>query len=408
MNQRKRTSAALALCATIFSAAQLHSQDWPQWRGPNRDGKATGFTAPDTWPQQLKQEWTATVGVGDSTPALVDGKLYTLGREDTDEIITCFDAATGKTIWGQRYPADYVVTGPPARHPGTRSSPVVADGKVCTLGVGGILSCLDAVTGKVLWRKQSANDYLGTAYRFDSSMSPLVVDGKCIVHIGGKGAGSIFAFDLASGESKWKWDGDAPASSSPVVMTVNGTKQLVTFSAKSLLALDLSNGKLLWQVPFEAKQGNNTTPVIYGETVYYTGQGKGMFALKIESHGAGFTATPLWTNSTLGARFTTPVLKDGLLYGYVRGFSCADAKTGETLWADDTGRGMSAAIVDAGPVLVASTVDSNLIVFKPGGKGYSELAKIKVADTETWATPVLAGKRIFVRDHGSVTCWSLD
>ena len=286
MNQMKLTPVALALCATLIGAAQLHSQDWPQWRGPNRDGKATGFTVPDSWPQQLKQHWTATVGVGDSTPALVDGKLYALGREDTDEVITCLDASTGATNWEQRYPANYVVTGPPARHPGTRSSPVVADGKVCTLGVGGILSCLDAATGKVLWRKQSTNDYLGAAYRFDSSMSPLVVDGKCIVHIGGKGAGSIFAFDLASGESKWKWDGEAPASSSPAVLTVNGTKQSVTFSAKSLLALDLSDGKLLWQVPFEAKQGNNTTPVVDGQTVYYTGQGKGLFALKVEPNGA--------------------------------------------------------------------------------------------------------------------------
>src|SRR6266404_2430833 len=164
MNQMHLTSVVLAACVALISAGELRSQDWPQWRGPNRDGKATGFTAPESWPPQLKQQWKAAVGVGDSTPALVGGKLYAFGRQDTDEVITCFDAATGKTNWEQRYPADYVVTGPPARHPGTRSSPVVADGKVCALGVGGILSCFDAATGKVLWRKQSTNDYLGAAY----------------------------------------------------------------------------------------------------------------------------------------------------------------------------------------------------------------------------------------------------
>jgi outer membrane protein assembly factor BamB len=408
MKRIKLISSGLAACALLVRAGDVRAQDRPQWRGPNRDGKATGFQAPGNWPQELKQIWTAQVGVGDSTPALVNGRLYTLGREDTDEVIRCFDATTGKTVWEQRYPADYIVTGPPARHPGTRSSPAVADGKVCTLGVGGILSCLDAETGKVLWRKQSVNDYLGTAYRYDSSMSPLLTDGLCIAHVGGKGAGSIFAFDLGSGAVKWKWDGDAPAASSPVVMTVNGAKLLVTITAKSLLALDLSNGRLLWQIPFEAKQGNNTTPVVDGETLYYTGQGKGLFALKVEPRDGGFAATPLWTNSTLGARFTTPVLKDGLLYGYVRGFSCADAKTGETVWSDATGRGMSAALVDAGPVLVASTVDSGIIVFRPGGKEYDELAKLRVADSETWATPVLSGKHIFVRDHETVTCWSVD
>src|SRR5260370_33721471 len=136
MKQMKITSVALAACVTLLNAGEHRSQDWPQWRGPNRDGKAIGFTAPESWPPQLKQQWKANVGVGDSTPALVGGKLYALGRQDTDEVMTCFDAATGKTNWEPRYPADYVVTAPPARHPGTRSSPVAAGGKVCALGAG--------------------------------------------------------------------------------------------------------------------------------------------------------------------------------------------------------------------------------------------------------------------------------
>ena len=223
----------------------------------------------------------------------------------------------------------------------------------CTLGVGGIFSCLDAATGKVLWRKQSAQDYLGTEYQFDSSMSPLVVDGRCIVHVGGKGKGAIIAFDLASGESKWKCDGDAPANSSPMVMTVQGVKQIVMFTAKNLVGLGLSDGKPLWQVPSELKMGNNTTPIVDGQTVICIGEGKGLTALKIEKQGDGFAATPLWTNTQLGARFTTPVLKDGLLFGYGTGLFCASAKTGEVLWTDVTKRGQTAAIVDAGSCLTS-------------------------------------------------------
>jgi outer membrane protein assembly factor BamB len=407
MKTIKWTSVALVACAGLFSVSELRSQDWPQWRGTDRDGKAAGFNSPDAWPKELKQLWTVSIGIGDSTPALVAGKIFAFGRQDTDEVITCLDAATGKTNWESRYPADYIVTGPPSRHPGPRSSPAVADGKVCTLGVGGILSCLDAASGKVLWRKQSTNDYLGVAYRFDSSMSPIIADGRCIVHIGGKGAGAIFAFDLGTGESKWKWAGDAPASSSPVLMTVNGAKQLVTITSKNLLGLSLADGKPLWQVPFESKMGNNTTPVIDGQTIYYTGNGVGLLALKVEPQGDGFKAAPLWTNSTLGTRFTTPVLKDGMLYGFTGRFYCADAKTGETVWTDTNGRGSSAALVDAGTVIMGLTDKSGLIVFKPG-KEYSQLAQLKVSDNETWAHPVLSGKNIFVRDHDSVICYSLE
>jgi outer membrane protein assembly factor BamB len=393
--------------AALLQLNSIKAQDWPQWRGPHRDGKTTGFTAPESWPQKLTQKWKITVGVGDSTPALVGDKLYAFGRQGDNEVITALNGADGKTLWQESYPADYIVTGPPARHPGTRSSPVVAAGKICTLGVGGILSCLDAATGKVLWRKQSTNDYLGTAYQSDSSMSPLVVDGLCVVQVGGKPGGAAIAFDLATGEPKWKWSGDAPASSSPALLTVAGTRQIVTFTVKNLVGLDLADGRLLWQIPFEARQGNNTTPVIDGDTVIYTGQNKGTSAVKIEKQGDTFAATPLWTNPELGSRFTTPVLKDGLLFGFTARLYCANARTGATLWMDDASRGMSVALVDAGPVLFALST-SELAVFKPSDKGYSELAKYKVADSETWAHPVSEGNRIFVRDHESVALWTIE
>jgi outer membrane protein assembly factor BamB len=179
----------------------VSAQDWPQWRGPNRDGKLSGFIAPQNWPKELTQKWKVAVGVGDSSPALVGGKLYTFGRQEANEVIRCIEAVSGKVLWQEIYPAQFVVTGVSARHPGTRSSPVVADGKLCVLGVGGILSCVDAASGKVLWRKQSAADYLDTAYQFESSMSPLVVDGLCLVYVGGKGQGALVAFDLVTGKS---------------------------------------------------------------------------------------------------------------------------------------------------------------------------------------------------------------
>ena len=144
------------------------AQDWPQWRGANRDAKAA-FNAPATWPKELTQKWTVKVGRGDSTPSLVGDKLYVFTREGGDEVIRCLDAASGKEIWQDKYPAPSV-TGAASGHPGPRSSPAVSDGKVVTLGVSGIVSCYDAATGKKLWRKEEIKGQP----RFFTSSSPII------------------------------------------------------------------------------------------------------------------------------------------------------------------------------------------------------------------------------------------
>ncbi len=408
MKNLKQWITPLAASVALFSASCLLAQDWPQWRGVNRDGKVSGFTAPQIWPTNLTQKWQVKVGTGDSSPVLVEDKLYAFGRQETDEVVLCLDATSGQSIWEAKYPAGRVVTGPAVRHPGPRSTPVVAAGKVCTLGVGVVLSCFDAATGTVLWRKQPPNDFLGAATKSDPSMSPMVEDGCCIVHVGSGTNGVVIAFDLASGEPKWKWDGDGPANSSPVIVTAGGRRQIVTLTAKNVVGLDLASGRQLWQVPFEATQGNNATPVVDGATVFYSGQGKGLFAVKIEPQGEGFSATPVWTNKQAGGRFTTPLLKDGSLYGYNNGFFCVNARTGEPLWTDAVRRGQSAALLDAGSVILALTVNGELTAFKPGANAYTELARIKVATTETWAHPVVAGNRVFVKDSETVGLWPLE
>ncbi|MGO9114488.1 MAG: PQQ-binding-like beta-propeller repeat protein [Thermoguttaceae bacterium] len=399
---------APVVVSLIISGDCLLAQDWPQWRGPDRDGKVTGFSTPSTWPTNFTQRWHVIVGKGDASPVLAGENLYVFSRQETDEVVLCLEATSGKTLWEARYPAGRVVTGVAAGHPGPRSTPVIAEGKICTLGIGGVLSCFDAANGTVLWRKQSTNDYLGASTKSDSAMSPIVVDGYCIVHVGEKNNGAVIAFELAGGMPKWKWNGDGPANSSPVVMTVGGGKQLVTLTAKNLVGLALADGKLLWQVPFEAAQGNNATPVVDGSILVCTGQGKGMFAVKIEPQGESFTATPLWTNKQLSTKMTTPVLKEGLLYGYNGSLFCASAQTGELLWKDAAKRGMNAAMLDAGSVILVLTLDGELTAFRPSNTAYTELARIKVADTEAWAHPVVAGNKVFVKEAEAVSLWTID
>jgi outer membrane protein assembly factor BamB len=340
---------------------------------------------------------------------LVGDRLYVFSRQGDDEVTRCLDAATGKELWQNKYAAE-AVTGPSARHPGPRSSPAVGEGKIVTLGVGGVLSCLDAATGNEVWRK---DEFPKVVPKYYTGMSPIIVDGMAIAHLGGPGNGAIMAFDLASGSLKWKWDGEGPAYASPVLTTVAGVKQVVTMTEKSIVGVALADGKLLWQVPFPV-QGmayNAATPIVDGDTVIYTGQNRGTRAVKIEKDGDGFGAKELWSNREVGVQFNTPVLKDGLLFGLSdKGtFFCLDAKTGKADWTDAAKRGGNfAAILDAGSVILALPSTSELTAFKPSDKEYAELARIKVADTPTYAHPVIAGNRILVRDQDTVALWTME
>ena len=409
MKSVNRVMTAIAGGVVVLSAGGALAQDWPQWRGPDRDGKVTGFFAPNTWPKNLTRKWSVSVGSGDATPALLGNKLYVFARQDADEITRCLDVDTGKELWQDKFPAQ-AVSGPDVGHGGPRSSPAVANGRVVTLGVGGIVSCLDSLTGKVLWRK---DDFPGAWPQFHTAMSPIIVDGLAIVHLGKESEGALVAYDLAAGDQKWKWAEEGPGYASPILLAAGSTKMIIAQTAKSMVGIDVADGKLLWHGPVAA-QGipyNASTPIVDRQTVIYCGLGRGIKALKIEKQGDRFTAKELWSNPDISVQFNSPVLKDGLVFGLSqRGrFFCLNARTGQTAWVESTGgRGDFGSILDAGSVLLGLTATSQLTVFQPSDKEYTELASIKVADTQTYAHPVVAGNRLFVKDQDSVTLWTIE
>jgi outer membrane protein assembly factor BamB len=402
-----RTITAVAGLLAISASCAL-AQDWPQWRGPNRDAKASGFTAPQTWPKELTQKWKVTVGLGDATPALVGNKLYVFVRQDADEVIRCLDAANGKELWQEKYAAQ-AVSGAPSPHSGPRSSPAVADGKVLTIGVGGVLSCVDAASGKMLWRK---DDFSGAWPKFFTASSPIVTGGLCIAQLGSESNGGIVAYDLATGDQKWKWTGDGTAYASPDLLTVEGTKMVVTLTAKKIVGLGVADGKLLWEAPFpvQGMNYNAATPIVEGQTVIFAGAGRGTKAVKIEKTADGFAAKELWSNPDNGVQFNSPVLKGGQIYGLSQKsvIFCLDAKDGKTLWTAELGGRGFGSIVDAGSALLALTPKGELVVFEPSDKEYKKLATYKVADTETYAYPVPAGKGVFVKEKDSLSLWNID
>jgi outer membrane protein assembly factor BamB len=429
MNTIKRTMLSISFhaCTLAIVLNGALAQDWPQWRGPNRDGKAAAFNAPKTWPAELTQKWKVTVGEGPATPSLAGDKLFVFTRQSGAEIIRCLDAGTGKELWQEKYDA-LGATGPAAAFSGPRASPAVAEGKVATLGIRGVLSCLEANTGKLLWRK---DDFSGAYPRFYAASSPMIVDDLCVAELGGGDKGGVVTYELGSGKEKWRWTGDAPAYSSPVLMTVNGTKLIVAETDGKVVALFLADGKLAWETAF-AVQGrggyNAATPIVDGQTLIYSGSGRGATAVKLEKKGEAFAATDLWKNADNSVVFNSPVLKNGAIYGFsaANDFFCINAQDGKTAWTAPSipassaaadaggggrgrgmGRGGFGSIVDAGAVLLALSPSSQLIAFEPSDKAYKEVARIKVADTPTHAYPVPSGNRLFIKDQDAVTLWTV-
>lgn len=422
MKHTTRTLVMTLASCFFIGTAWASAQDWPQWRGPNSDNHVAGFAEPKTWPKALTKKWTVNVGIGESSPVLVGDKVYTFGRQGGDEVTMCLDANSGKEIWKEKYVVSFAGMGD-ASYPGPRSTPAVGANKICTLGVNGLLVCRDASTGKLLWQQDKGFP------QFHTSASPIIADGKCIVP-----AGNLTAFDLADGKPKWSSSAVKAGYGSPVLMTVDGVKQVVTPADGILAGVAFDDGKLLWKVNIGTNWKNNySTPIVDGNTVYYSitpGAGKsGFIALKIEKKDGAFTASEIWKKDP-AAGYHTPLLRDGLIYGVSeRGnnFFCLDAKTGEQKWTDNAKHGDCGCILSVGSVLVSLDSNKDLIVFRPGSKEYSEITRYRVASEPTWSVPILAGNRIYVKDHakdkgkakgkdndkgkakeGSLTLWTLE
>jgi outer membrane protein assembly factor BamB len=383
------------------------AQNWVGWRGNNRNGTVAGFSKPDKWPAQLNKVWESKVGQGDASPVMANNQIFLHVKLDTTEVVLCLDAVNGKEIWRSSLNPSPNITGPAIGHPGPRSTPFFDNGKLYTLGTGGVLTCLDAKTGKVIWKNDA---YTSEVPQFYTASSPLVFAGKCIVQLGGKTKGVIVAFDANSGKEIWKLEGEPSTYSSPALMIANKNMMLVQ-SETDLLGIS-TDGKLLWKIPTPAQRMfyNSPSPVYDGQTIIVPGQGAGTKAYSISKAGDSWENKELWTNKELGVSFNTPLLKDGFLYANEAksgSLFCLNAKTGEKCWADTIALNRFASILDLGEVLVCLPANGHLIFFEPSGKAYVELARYKAAETEVYAHPLIIGNNIFVKDKEMLTCWSL-
>src|SRR3984893_11110756 len=221
---------ALRLCIAVALAGHVSfAQDWPQWRGPNRDGVVAAFTPPKVWPDKLKTIWKVHVGLGHSSPVVVGRRVYLHSRQEENEAASCFDLDTGKLLWRDTYPTPYMMNPAAFSHgKGPKSTPVLYNNSLYTFGISGILSCYDTSTGKVRWRKEFSKQFKATSPFFGAATSPIVHKGLVIVHVGGNDSGALTAFDADTGDVKWSWSGDGPGYASPIVFDGAGVTQIVT------------------------------------------------------------------------------------------------------------------------------------------------------------------------------------
>lgn len=391
----------------ICPAALLIAQDYPGWRGENRDGKVSGFNVPPyKWPVNLKQQWQVQVGEGDASPVLVDGKIFLHVLADSNEVATCVDAANGNEIWRRILNPAPEVTGPAASHPGPRSTPVVSKGKMISLGAGGAVTCLNTKNGEVLWTHNSFKE----VPRFFTGSSPMIMDKICIVQLGGSQNGAVVALDMKTGDEVWKLEQVPCTYSSPVAMSSFDNLILVQ-SETDLLGVS-GDGDLLWKIPTPAEQRfyNSPSPVFEGNTIVIAGQGLGTRAFSLEKTGENWTVNELWHNQELGTSFATPLVKNGYIYGneHRMGYLfCLDLVSGNTSWKIETPLNRFGYLLDLGSQIASFTAYGTLVIFEPNGKEYKETANYKISENEVYASPVFSGDHIFIKDKQSLTCWSV-
>jgi outer membrane protein assembly factor BamB len=369
-----------------------------------------GFKSPAKWSaNSLSKKWTVTVGEGHSSPVVVGDRVYVFARERDKEVMRCLSIADGKEVWQEAYSAPYEMNHAARNHgKGPKATPAVVNGRVFTLGINGHVSAYDAKTGAVLWRKDFAGEFKATAPVFGTSASPIVDGNNVIVHVGGDDSGALTAFDVATGKVNWKWDGDGPAYTSPVIATLGGVRQLITQSQKHCVAVSPTDGKLLWKVPFTTPYDQNSvTPIVVGELVIFGGVQKPTFALKVK----GADAAPAWETREITIYMSTPVVSGTTLYGMSdkqRGSLFAmNTVDGAVLWKGDGRLGENASLTDIGSALLVVTDRGEMTVQEKKGNELKELAKYKVADSPVWASPAVAGDQILIKDTTTVMLYKV-
>ena len=410
---------AASLIPISLRAAETPPQpgDWPQWRGPNRDGVSTETGWSTQWPAPgPKVLWKAKVGVGHSCVSVVGDRLYTMGfwfdlgpdgrpvkvahgPRPGNDAVWCLDAATGQVVWKHAYPS----TGDD-----TFCTPTVYRGRVYTLGRLGQIYCLDAATGAVVWNKDLKSDFAADKPYYGYACCPLAVDDLLVLECGG-GADVplVLGLNNQTGAVVWKCSSGKAGYSSPIPCTVHGKQCVILLSSALVHGIDLHTGQELWTYPW--KQGHGgvsecTTPIVQGDKLFLSGSGNAHLSVLLQlTEGQ---PKELWNHPTMANYFQSSVAVNGFLYGThtqdhvakTATFRCVSFDAGEVKW-EQGGFGHAPVAAADGKLIILSD-KGDLIIADASPAGFKELARAKPLSGECWAAPVLSHGRIYCRNHG--------
>ena len=398
----------LFLSATVSGAA---AGDWPQILGPNRNGIAVGDKLADSFPTGGPAAlWTAEIGSGFAGVVISNETLALFHRRGDDDTLSAFDAASGKPLWSQGFKTDFQ----PAIVPddGPRAVPTIHKGRVYALASNGGLYCVDLKSGKPLWQRQTHEDFHAPAGYFGAGSSPLVEGKVLIVNVGGdKDGAGVVAFDLDNGQTVWQATKEQASYSSPVAVTLDGTRHLLCITRLNLVSLDPLTGKERFRTPFGQRGPtvNAAIPVLLKNQALLTASyGIGAELLTIHPDRVEVT----WSDEVLSSQYTTPILHEGMIYG-VDGrqdggpvsLKCFDPQTRKVLW---TQPGLTyATLIAADGKLLVMQSNGRLKLVELNKSAYRELASANLLSGTTRALPALADGRLYVRNENTLKCVNL-
>ena len=405
--ERKTNDAAAGV---TFVAAE----DWPAWRGPRGDGVSREIGIADSWPAEgLKEQWSADVGLGYSSPIAAGGRVYLFSLDNRHDALTCFDAASGHIIWSDQSDAGYV-----GDFPGTRATPTIDGNAVYTLGGEGELTRHDLKTGKPVWRVNIIALTGATGPPgYGCGSSPLVALGKVFVQ-GGKspsGAPTALAVDQESGAIAWQSEArDAAGYAQPILADVPSpsgsvSPQLIVFGGASVFGMDPASGRTIWSQPWPTNYGVNSSTPVYspadGRLFISSDYGMGCLMLQLAPDGA----TKLWKNKEVKSKFQQTILDGGFLYANDQGrLKCLNWADGTRKWeatAEKVQIGENGSIVRVADKLLLMSDTGTLSLLRATPDEFTVLGTLKAFDsTEIWATPLLYGGRVYVKGTKELSC----
>lgn len=408
--------------AVPLLACGVGAADWPQWRGPTQDGRVpAGVVVPASLPAVPAVVWERAVGFGLGSPIVSGGRLFHLDNQADQEVIHALDAVSGRELWSRPLDTAFRDT---QSEPGPRSTPLADGDRVYVQSCQGEFECLDAAEGRLIWRTHFVRDFSAVfigergsaagASRHGNTASPVVVGEDLLVAVGGTNGASVVRFDKRSGQVRWKSQDDVPGHSGPVLASLGGQIQAVSFTAAGVMALDPRDGALLWRVPVKSSIGRHiTTPIVVDDLVLVSSHQAGLLGIKVSRPGPHWQAETAWVAKESAINFSSPVVVERHLYGVgpARNLICVEVGTGRQTWSQEGLFAGAAGSAYAGFIVMLNRIlmltdGGELILLAADPTEYRELGRVQVCG-RNWCNSAYSEGRLYVRDAKSLRCVQL-